>query len=124
MDSQDQFNILPSSAKIMGKSAYSTPQSEISSAILAVKMEQKINQELYKISLPNPVFIGDSEIVLRMINRNNPANLPIFYGTRIMQISELTSTDNWFWCPGILNPADLLTRSRSTLEKIRSRFWL
>ena len=63
----------------MGKFAYSAPQSETSGAILAVKMEQKISQELYNISLSNPVFFEDSEIVLRMIARNDPADLPIFY---------------------------------------------
>ena len=117
MDFQDQ-------PRSMGISAYSAPQSEISGAVLAVKMEQKISQELYNISLYNPVFIRNSEIVLRMIARNDPVDLPLFYGTRIMQISALTSTNNWFWCPGILNHADVLTRSGSTLEKIRSRFWL
>ena len=77
MHSQDQFNILTSSSKIMGKSVYSAPQSEIFGAVQAVKMEQKISQELYNISLSNPVFIGDSEIVLRMITRNDPWDLPI-----------------------------------------------
>ena len=75
-------------------SAYSAPQSEISGAVLAVKMEQKISQELFNIPLSDPVFIGDSEIVLMMIARNDPADLPIFYGTRIMQISALTKADN------------------------------
>ena len=28
------------------------------------------------------------------------------------------------WCPGPHNPADLLTKSGSTLEKINSNFWL
>ena len=84
MHSQNQINILTSSAKIMGTSAYSAPQSEISGVILAVKMEQKISQELYNISLSNPVFFEDSEIVLRMIARNDPADLPIFYWTKIM----------------------------------------
>ena len=124
MHSLDQFNILTSSTKIMGKAAYSAPQSEISAAILAVKMEPKISQEHYNVSLSNPVFIGDSEIVLKMIARNNPSDFPLFYGTRIMEISKLTNDDNWFWCPGVLSPADLLTRSGSTLEKIKSRFWL
>ena len=70
------------------------------------------------------MFIGDTEIVLRMIAKNNPADLPIFYGTRIMEIAALSDADNWFWCPGILNPADLLTRTGSTLEDISSKFWL
>ena len=124
MHSLDQFNIHTSSSKIMGKYAYFAPQSEISAAVLAVKMKQKISQELYNVSLSNPVFIGDSEIVLKMIARNDPADLPLFYETRIMEILELTNTDNWFWCPGIFNPADLLTRSGLTLMKIKSRFWL
>ena len=70
------------------------------------------------------MFIGDSEIVLKMIARYDPAGLPILYGTKIMEISTLSNTANWHWCPGALNPADLLTRSGSTLEKINSRFLL
>ena len=70
--SHGQFNLLVISAKIMEKSAYSAPQSKISVAVLAVKMEQKINLELYNIRFSEPVFIFDSEIVLQMIARNNP----------------------------------------------------
>ena len=45
--SQDEFNLLSSSAKVLGKSAFSSPQSEMSGAVLAVKMQQKISQKLY-----------------------------------------------------------------------------
>ena len=55
----------------MGKSVLSAPQSEISGAVLAVRMELKVKQELYNINLKPSVFIGDSEIVLRMITKNN-----------------------------------------------------
>ena len=41
-------------------------------------MEQKISQELYNVSLSNPIFIVDSEIVLKMIARNDHADLPLF----------------------------------------------
>ena len=80
----------------MGKSAFSAPQSEMSSVVLTVKIQQKISQEMYSIKLSSPVFIGDSEIVLRMIAKNDPADLPIFYGTRVMEIAALTNSDNWF----------------------------
>ena len=69
-------------------------------------------------------LISDSEIVLKMIPRNDPAGLPMFYGTRVMELSALSAADNWNWCPGSLNPADLLTRPGATLEKINSKFWL
>ena len=63
---------------------------------MAVRMELKVKQELYNINLKPSVFIGDSEIVLRMIAKNDPADLPIFYGTRIMEIAALSNADNWF----------------------------
>ena len=68
--SGDQFNLISSSSKILGKSAFSTPQSEMAGALLASRMEQKINQELFNISLSPPTFIRDSEIVLRMNAKN------------------------------------------------------
>ena len=102
----------------MGKSALSAPQSEISGAVLVVRMEMKVKQELYTINLKPSVFFGDSKIIAK----NDPADLPIFYRTRSMKISALTSTDSWFWWPGTLNPTDMLTRTCSTLEDINSKF--
>ena len=46
VQSLNHVNILTSSAKIMGKSAMSAPLSEISSAVLAVRMELKVKQKL------------------------------------------------------------------------------
>ena len=122
--SDNQFNLLSSSAKIMGKAAFSAPQSEIAGAIQATRMEQKISQELFNVNLLPPLFIGDSEIILKMIAKNNPASPPVFYGTRLMEIASVSTPDNWFWCPGDLNLADLLTRSGTKCEQINSKFWL
>jgi len=60
----------------LGKSAFSAPQSEMAGALLACRMEQKIKQELFNVSLSPPTFIGDSEIVLKMIAKNDPAGNP------------------------------------------------
>ena len=48
-----------------------------------------------------------------MIARNNPLDLPVFYGTRIIEISARTTG---FGAPGAFSPADLLTRAGSTLN--------
>ena len=68
--------------------------------------------------------MGGFKIVLKIIARNNPARLPILYGTRIMEISALSCAVSWYWCLGSLNPANLLTRSGCTLKKIDCTFWL
>jgi len=91
-------------------------------ALLASRMEQKINQELFNVSLSPPLFIRDSEIVLRMIAKNDPAGHPVFYGVRLMEILAVSSPNNWFWCPGNLNPADLLTRSGTSCAQVNSEF--
>ena len=122
--SNDQFNILYSSAKILGRSAFLVPQSEIAGATLAARMKQKISQELFNVSLPPPVFMGDSEIILKMIAKNDPGGPPVFYGSRLMEILSTSSPENWFWFPGSLNPADLLTRSGTECNQINSKFWL
>ena len=118
--SGDQFNLLSSSSKIWGKSAFSAPQSEMAGALLASRMEQKIKQELFNASLSPSTFIGDSEIVLRMITKNDPAGNPVFYEVRLMEILAVSSPNNWFWCPGNLNPADLLTRSGTSCTQVNS----
>ena len=122
--SNGQFNLISSSAKILGNTAFSAPQSEMAGAVLASRMEQKIGQELSNVTLSPPVFIGDSEIVLKMIAKNDPAGPPVFYGTRLMEILSVSSPNNWFWCPGHSNPADLLTRPGTTCEQVNSKFWL
>ena len=106
------------------KTAYSAPQSEIAGATLAASMEQKISQGLFNVTLSAPVFVGDLDIVLKLIAKNDPAGPPVFYGSRLMEILSTSSPDNWFWCPGPLNPADLLTRSGTECKQINSKFWL
>jgi len=66
-----QSNLLTSSSKIMGKSKFCDPQSEMCSAVLAVKMFVKIKEELSSIDVQSIKFIGDSEIILRMIGAGN-----------------------------------------------------
>ena len=103
--SGDQFNLISSSSKILGKSAFSAPQFEMAGALLASRMEQKIKQELFNVTLFPPTFIVDSEIVLRMIAKNDPAGNPVFYGVRLMEILAASS-------PGVLETSTQLTCSQ------------
>ena len=47
---------------------------------------QKISQELFNVSLSPPVFIGDSEIIPKMIAKIDSAGPPVFYGSRLRDI--------------------------------------
>lgn len=87
----------------------------------AYPQKSRSRQELFNVTLSSPVFIGDSEIILKMIAK---------------QRSSWTSSVLWNYthdylpcpCPttgfGGLDLADLLTRSGSTCDLINSDFWL
>ena len=111
-------------AKFWGDLSFVHPNLRFPEQFWLSRMQQKISLELFNVSLSTPVFMGDSEIILRMIAKNYPATPPVFYGTQIMEITAVSNPDNWFWCPGPLNPADLLTRIGSTYEQINFDFWL
>ena len=53
--------VLVLSSKIPGKSAFSAPQSEMAGAILASRMEQKISQELFNVSLSPPPRLSETQ---------------------------------------------------------------
>ena len=55
--SHDKFNLIYSSCKVLGRSDFSAPQSEITGAVLATRMQQKIRQELFNVSLSPPLFM-------------------------------------------------------------------
>ena len=65
-------------------------------------------------------FVGDSAIVLRMIAKNRPATLDSFFGTRLLEITDASSPDQWFWIAGKDNPADLLTRQGCSAASVGS----
>ena len=65
----------------------------------------------------------DSMIALSWI-RSHPNRWKTFVANRVAEIQSLTSSDNWFHCPGCENPADLLTRGLTAEELVNSNVWL
>ena len=64
----------------------------------------------------------DTMIALLWI-RSHPSWWKTFVANRVAEIQSLTSTDNWFHCPGAENPADLLTRGLPAEELVNSNMW-
>ncbi|XP_071039910.1 uncharacterized protein [Parasteatoda tepidariorum] len=94
------------------------PRLELLGALLSARLFRTITRA---IKIPcDSFFWCDSSIVCCWIK--TPAiRFKQFVRNRLEEIQEITQPKDWFHCPGIDNPADLISRGASmgTLEEIR-----
>jgi hypothetical protein len=116
-------NLLTSSLKIAGSRRLTAPQSELLGAELGVKMLlQTMEETKNNVNILKTTFITDSRIILAQLRRPS-ANYDVFTGSRIAFIQDNINIDNWIWCPGEENSADIPTRKKATIEEINSDKW-
>ena len=84
------------------------PRLELCAAVVAVKLDKVIRAELELELLPS-TFWSDSQIVLSYI-RNESKRFKIFEGNRVSFIRESTTSEQWQYIPGNLNPSDVASR--------------
>ena len=75
-----------------------------------------------KITIDEIFCFTDSMINLHRI-RKGPEKFKIWVGNRIQEILSLTTKEQWNFCPGLQNPADLPSRGLSARELIDSKLW-
>ena len=80
------------------------PRLELMASLMAVRTSNLIRAEL-DLSIDRIVFWTDSLTVLQYIN-NKTRRFHRFVATRLEEIHEYTTPDQWHHVPGILNPAD------------------
>ena len=66
-------------------------------------------------------FWTDSNIVLSWISNNQPYKQ--YVSSRIKEICQSTSKEDWRHCPGSLNPADVPSRGLRRYELPRKKTW-
>ena len=69
------------------------------------------------------LFWTDSMITLNYIN-NETRRFQTYVSTRIAEIHQLTTTDQWRYCPGGRNPADDASRGLEMPKFLQSERWL
>ena len=116
-------NLLISAGKVIGKGRYTAPQSEMAAATLTVRVGCKIQTKMSDTKFAQVLYVGDSQIVCRIIAMGRPCRLDVFYGSRLMLIQENTNPRQRAWTPGENNPADLITCLGFKAATLDSPFW-
>ena len=102
--------------------AISIPQLELIAAVLALRLNEKMQREL------NLGFVLQSSGVIpqRCFNciKNQTKHFPVFVANRLTIIKQGSSPNNWHYLPSKLNPADLPSQgiSASSIEQLNA--WL
>ena len=110
-------------ARVAPLKCQTLPRLELLGCLLCARLLKFVRE-----ALRLPVDISyycwtDSMIALSWI-QSDPNRWKAFVANRVSEIQNLTHPDNWFHCPGIENPADLLTRGMCAEELARSTLWL
>ena len=98
------------------------PRLELLAAEMSSKMAQYVQKSL---QLPDveEFLWTDSQIALCWIKAPSK-QWKTFVSNRVQRIQQMSDPVNWRWCPGVTNPADLVSRGIRLKELITSELWL
>lgn len=96
------------------KRQLSMPRLELCGALTGAQLAKLLVTEI-TLLIHNTILWTDSTTVLTWI-KSESCHYKVFVGTRIAEIQELTSAENWRYVELDLNPADDITRGKSLYE--------
>ena len=98
------------------------PRLELLAALLAARLVLFVKESIQIIDVPKYLY-SDSLISLSWI-RGNPSNFKTWVSNRISKITEISLINQWYFCAGIHNPADLASRGCLGDNLINHPMWL
>ena len=100
------------------------PRIELNAAKMAVSLYLKLKQELCSdINIDSVTFWTDSVATLQYI-KSESGHFQRFVANRVAYIRNASDNEMWRFVPGDLNPADILSRGTSNVERfIKDRSW-
>ena len=98
-------------ARVAPLKTVTIPRLELAAAVMAVRSKKKIEKAM--ILDTSTFFWSDSMTVINYI-RNKKTRFHTFVANRLKAIHEGSSTSQWRYVPGVLNPADEASRGCQT----------
>ena len=116
-------NFVVSKTRVSPVNKQSIPRLELLSALLLAKLISSTAAALEAdIQLQANCCFSDSKVALFWIKGSTKEWKP-WVENRVNEIREIVPAECWKYCPGIENPADILSRSIMPIELTNCRLW-
>ena len=118
---QVSVRLIMAKSKVAPINSVTIPRLELQAALLAARVDSTLRSEL-RLPLNSSYFWVDSEIVLCYLS-NSSRRFKTFVANRVSAIQSVTSLEQWHFVPGIVNPADLITRGKEMTAEEQQRWY-
>ena len=95
---------------------------ELLASMIATRLADYVEKALPAGFVSHRRFFTDSLITLWRI-RNGPSGYKIWVANRVAEICKRSKAEEWYFVPGMLNPADLASRSATVSELMSNDLW-
>ena len=117
-----EVRLVESKAKLTPLDQKGEPvKAEICGAVCAVRLRRYIEKHS-RMEIEKWLHLLDSQTVLGAIQRNS-YGYQTFFANRVGEIQKSSSVDEWWWIPGDLNVADIITRGAAPEDLQENSVW-
>ena len=120
-ENQASIGLIYAKSKVAPVKKITLPRLELLAAEMSTKIAQYILESLQYTEVSLYLWT-DSKITLYWIKRNSKQWKTFVYN-RVQQILDRSDPENWRWCSGSSNPADLVSRGMKAEELKESELW-
>ena len=115
--------LLASKSRVAPLKTETIPRLELLGNLLLSRLITAVKNALNKCVKFDQVYLWtDSKVTLAWI-KSPTKEYKTFVENRLKEIRKNTDMNNWFYCPTSENPADLMTRMKSTKQLIQNQLW-
>jgi hypothetical protein len=116
-------SLVMSKARVAPVKKITLPRLELMACLLVARLLDFVKKALHLDDSVSYTCWSDSTVALSWV-KGDPQRWKQFVSNRVREIQSLTDPSIWRHCPGIENPADLMTRGFSAENLVNSTLWL
>ena len=120
-DTQTHVSFVIGKSRLAPLKKVTIPRLELSAAVVAVKLDQIVMQEL---DLPTTSILWTDSITVLGYIENKKTRFKTFVANRLSFIHDNTEASQWRYVDTNLNPADLASRGIKAEEKTKLKRWV